>query len=49
MGVLNLYVAYNFEEATWVKFKLVGGVGLMLLFVLAQAVFLARHVQEEKP
>jgi intracellular septation protein A len=31
-----------------VKFKLVGGVGLMLLFVLAQAVFLARHVQEEK-
>jgi intracellular septation protein len=49
MGVLNLYVAYNFEEATWVKFKLVGGLGLMLLFVLAQALFLARHVQEEKP
>ena len=48
MGVLNLYVAYNFEEATWVKFKLVGGIGLMLLFVLAQALFLARHVQEEK-
>jgi intracellular septation protein len=49
MGVLNLYVAYNFEEATWVKFKLVGGLGLMLLFVLAQALFLARHIQEEKP
>ena len=48
MGVLNLYVAYSFEEATWVKFKLVGGIGLMLLFVLAQAVFLSRHVQEEK-
>jgi intracellular septation protein len=48
MGVLNLYVAYNFEEATWVKFKLIGGIGLMVLFVLAQALFLARHVQEEK-
>jgi intracellular septation protein len=49
MGVVNLYVAFNYEEATWVKFKLIGGTGLMLLFVLAQAFFLARHVQEEKP
>jgi len=48
MGCLNLYVAFNYEEATWVKFKLIGGIGLMLLFVLAQALVLARYV-EEKP
>ncbi len=49
MGVLNLYVAYNFSESDWVNFKLFGGTGLMLLFVVAQALFLARHVPEQKP
>ena len=48
MGAANLYVAYNFSTDTWVNFKLFGGAGLMLLFVVVQAVFLARHV-EEKP
>jgi intracellular septation protein len=48
MGIVNLYVAFNFEEATWVKFKLIGGTGLMLLFLVGQALFLARHI-EEKP
>jgi hypothetical protein len=33
MGVLNLFVAYNFSEETWVNFKLFGGMGLMLVFV----------------
>ncbi len=47
MGGLNLYVAYRFEEATWVKFKLLGGIGLMLLFVLAQALVLARYVENK--
>jgi intracellular septation protein len=49
MGFANLYVALSFEEATWVKFKLFGGTGLLLLFVVAQALFLARHMQEDKP
>jgi intracellular septation protein len=48
MGVANLYVAYNFSTDTWVNFKLFGGMGLMLLFVVAQALFLARHVQEKE-
>ena len=48
MGAANLYVAQNFSEAAWVKFKLFGGIGLMLLFVLGQAVFLSRYVEEEK-
>jgi intracellular septation protein len=48
MGAANLYVAYNFSESTWVKFKLFGGIGLMLVFVVLQALFLARHVQDNK-
>ena len=47
MGCANLYVAFNFEEPTWVKFKLIGGTGLMLLFIVGQALFLARHIEEE--
>ncbi len=48
MGVVNLAVAYNFSEAAWVQFKLFGGLGLMLLFVIAQAFFLARHMEDGK-
>jgi intracellular septation protein len=49
MGVLNLYVVYSYSTDFWVNFKLFGGTGLMLLFVVAQALLLARHVQEEHP
>jgi intracellular septation protein len=45
MGLLNLGVAYSFSTATWVSFKLFGGLGLMLLFTLAQGVYLSRHVK----
>jgi intracellular septation protein len=48
MGTLNLLVAYSFSTDAWVNFKLFGGIGLMLLFVLAQGMFLAKYV-EEKP
>jgi intracellular septation protein len=48
MGALNLFVAYNFSESAWVNFKLFGGIGLMLMFVLAQGLFLARFVQNEQ-
>lgn len=48
MGILNLYVAFNYSEATWVNFKMFGGLGLMLVFVLAQGFFLSRHVEERK-
>lgn len=47
MGVLNLYIAFNFSIDTWVNFKLFGGMGLMLLFILAQGVFLAKHMPQE--
>jgi intracellular septation protein len=47
MGVANLYVAYNYSTDLWVNFKLFGGMGLMLLFVVAQAMFLARYVENK--
>jgi intracellular septation protein len=46
MGAANLYVAFNFATDLWVNFKLFGGMGLVLLFVVGQALYLARHVQE---
>lgn len=46
MGFVNLYVARSFPTETWVNFKLFGSMGLMLVFVVGQAVYLARHVQE---
>jgi len=46
-GALNLYVAYNFPTSTWASFKLFGGIGLTFAFVIAQTVFLARHIEEE--
>jgi intracellular septation protein len=48
MGFANLYVAYNFSEDTWVNFKLFGGLGLMLVFVVVQGLFLARFVESEE-
>jgi intracellular septation protein len=48
MGVLNLWVAFNFDTDTWVNFKLFGGLGLMALFVIAQAFYLGRHVKDAK-
>ena len=48
MGVANIVVAYNFTTDQWVNFKLFGATGLMLLFVIGQAMYLARHVEEEK-
>ena len=48
MGVANLYVAFEYSTDTWVSFKLFGGMGLMLVFVVAQALYLSRFIQEEQ-
>lgn len=48
MGALNLYVAYNYSEKVWASFKLFGGMGLMLLFVIVQSAFLAKYVEDKQ-
>ena len=47
MGVLNLYVAFNYSTDDWVTFKLFGGMGLMLVFIVVQAIYLSRFVKAE--
>lgn len=48
MGLLNLYIAYNFNTDTWVNFKLFGGVGFTLIFIFLQALYLSQHLQDDK-
>jgi intracellular septation protein len=48
MGFANLAVAFNFSTDTWVNFKLFGGTGLMLCFVLVQGLMLSKHMEEKK-
>ncbi|HKU48086.1 MAG TPA: septation protein A [Burkholderiales bacterium] len=48
MGVVNLYVAFNYSEKIWATFKLFGGMGLMFAFVVAQSLILARYMQDEQ-
>jgi intracellular septation protein len=47
MGCLNIWVANHFDTDTWVSFKLFGGLGLMLVFVVAQGVYMSRFIQEK--
>lgn len=48
MGFANLAVAFNFSTDTWVNFKLFGGTGLMLCFVLVQGLMLSKYMEEKK-
>lgn len=39
-GCLNIYVAFSFSEAVWVKFKVFGLLALTFIFVIIQAVWM---------
>jgi len=45
MGVLNLYVAFEFSEDTWVNFKLFGSTGLLVVFIILQSIWLGKHIE----
>lgn len=49
LGAANLYVAFSFDENTWVNFKLFGLLGLTIVFILAQAVYMGRHLKTDDP
>ena len=49
MGVLNLWVAFNFPLDTWVNFKLFGGIGLTLVFTLVQGLYMSRYIEQDEP
>lgn len=48
VGGLNLVVAYLFETATWVNFKLFGLLGLTLMFTLGIGVWVAKLTQNNE-
>ena len=48
MGVINLYVAFNYPTDTWVNFKLFGSTGLMLVFVVLQGLMLGKFITENE-
>jgi intracellular septation protein len=47
-GALNIYVAYQFDEATWVNFKLFGLFGITFVFLVLQTLWLSRHMPDEE-
>ncbi|MCG8435624.1 MAG: septation protein A [Gammaproteobacteria bacterium] len=47
LGVINLVVVYNFDTSMWVNFKLFGILGLTLIFVLLQGLYIARYLPQE--
>jgi intracellular septation protein len=45
MGILNLLVAYSMSEEAWVNFKLFGMLGLTVVFILIQGLYMSKHIQ----
>jgi len=48
LGVINLIVAQNVDFDTWVDFKLFGLLGLTLVFIVIQTIYMSRHAKEVK-
>lgn len=48
LGVLNLYVAWNFATDTWVNFKLFGATGIMFVFIIVQAAMVSKYIEADK-
>ena len=46
-GATKIYIAFNFDEATWVYFKLFGLLGLTAIFIIIQSIYLVKHVVEK--
>jgi intracellular septation protein len=47
MGLINLYVAFNFSLDTWVSFKVWGGIGLFMLAAIGTVASVARYLPEQ--
>ena len=47
VGALNLFVAYRFEEAVWVSYKLYSSIGFTLALMLLTIAIVAPHVKDD--
>ena len=46
LGFINLYVAYNFSEDTWVNFKLFGITGLLFIYMIFLGLYISKVGKE---
>ncbi|MCK4869708.1 MAG: septation protein A [Gammaproteobacteria bacterium] len=46
MGFINLYVVYHYNTNTWVNFKLFGTLGLTVVFVVLQSMYMAKGIKK---
>lgn len=44
MGIVNIYIVYHFSTNTWVNFKLFGALGLTVLFIVLQAIYISKFI-----
>ena len=44
LGIVNLYVAYNYSLSSWVKFKVFGATTIMIAFIIGQLLLVAKYV-----
>jgi len=42
LGILNIYIAQNFNEDTWVNFKLFGMTALLFLYIISITLYIAK-------
>jgi intracellular septation protein len=49
IGLLNLFVAYNFSEGVWATFKVFGVLALTLILAIAQVFTLMPYAKSEEP
>lgn len=47
LGFLNLYVAFNYSQDTWVNFKLFGVTGIMFVFIILQTLAISKYLPKE--
>ena len=48
MGSINLYIAYNFDDAAWVNFKFYGITSALFVFSVLQSFYLLRYLSDHK-
>ena len=48
VGALNLFVAYQYEEAFWVSYKLYSSIGFTVALMLLTILIVAPHLKEHE-
>jgi intracellular septation protein len=48
LGIVNLYIAYQFDDNAWVNFKFYGITSALFILSIAQAVYLMPFLSEKK-